>query len=97
MFNEIDLSGTVPRNTVSFPFWCQSTSRADGVSPHADLADNPQGPGPLAWEFPQVITATAQPLTLVIDRVLQCPASIGVSSCCSSALALPQQEALQGV
>jgi hypothetical protein len=47
VFNEIDLSRAVPRNTVSITFRYQITRRADDVPPLAELADNPQGREPV--------------------------------------------------
>ncbi len=43
MFNEIDLSRAVTRNTVAITFRYQITGRADDVPSLAELADNPQG------------------------------------------------------
>lgn len=47
MFNEIDLSRAVPRNTVSITLRYQIRSGADDVLPLAELADNPQGRDPV--------------------------------------------------
>jgi hypothetical protein len=47
VFNEIDLSRAVPRNTVSITFRYRITRRADDVPPLAELADNPQGRDPV--------------------------------------------------
>jgi hypothetical protein len=43
VFNEIDLSRAVPRNTVAITFRYQITRGEDDVPPLAELADNPQG------------------------------------------------------
>jgi hypothetical protein len=43
MFNEIDLSRAVPRNTVAVTFRYQITRGAHDVPPLAKLADNPDG------------------------------------------------------
>ncbi len=43
MFEEIDLSRAVPRNTVAITFRYQITRGADGIAPLAKLADNAQG------------------------------------------------------
>jgi hypothetical protein len=47
VFKEVDLSRAVPRNTVAITFRYQISSRADGLPPLAELADNPQGRDPV--------------------------------------------------
>jgi hypothetical protein len=47
MFNEIDLSRAVPRNTVSITFRYRIKSRAQDVPPLAELANNAQGRDPI--------------------------------------------------
>lgn len=47
MFNEIDLSQAVPQNTVAVTFRYEITSRGNGISLLARMADNADGKNPI--------------------------------------------------